>query len=337
MNQIRWGVLGSANIAVEQVLPAIRRSTNATIVAIATRSNMDQAKAIAKDFSMEKVYEGYETLLQDPEIDAVYIPLPNHAHKEWAMKAATYGKHVLCEKPAALTEADVRDIQATFAEHDVLFMEAFMYAFHPQHEHVKQIIANGKIGQVKYMNASFSFDLPEQSWASNIRMNRAAGGGSIYDIGCYAVHAMRHILAAEPEQIQVRGHVDPAYAVDTDAFGYLTFPGGVRATFDVSFNLPMRHEYQIFGTEGTIRVPRAFRPDLHDGEGIVLLERDGEVVEENPIGDQYCLQVEHFSDAILNGNDKLKNSLEKTMYNARVIDAAYRSLFSRKEESIVST
>lgn len=337
MKKIRWGVLGSANIAVEQVLPAMRRSSNAIIAAIATRNKMERANEIAEEFAIENVYQGYEALLEATDIDAIYIPLPNHVHKEWAIKAAEHGKHVLCEKPAALTEADVHEIKATCTQHDVLFMEAFMYAFHPQHERVKQLIRTEEIGQVKYITAGFSFDLPVEERTANIRMNEEAGGGSMYDIGCYAVHAMRNILGAEPESIQLKGKIDPDYTVDTDTVGYVSFPDGVQATFDVSFNLPMRHEYHVFGTEGTIRVPRAFRPDLHGGEGIVIVEKADNVVTETISGDQYCLQIEHFSDAILNKNTVLKNSMESTIHNARVIDAAYQSLASGEEVNIASS
>lgn len=248
--------------------------------------------------------------MQDRDIDAIYIPLPNHIHKEWALKAVEFGKHVLCEKPAALTEGDVLEIEAVFAKHNVLFMEAFMYAFHPQHDRVKQLLEAGEIGDVKYMSASFSFDMPEEERPVNIRMNQEAGGGSMYDLGCYAVHAMRNILAAEPTRIHLKGKLDIDYKVDTDVFGYLAFPNEVTATFDVSFQMPMRHGYHIFGTEGAIRVPRAFRPDLHGDEGIVIVEKEDSVLAETIGGDQYRLQVEYFSDAILHEKKQLKNSLK---------------------------
>src|SRR5699024_125214 len=145
MNQtIRWGVLSTAKIAQKELIPAIKRAVNAEVTGIASSSE-EKAKEVAQKFSIQKVYSSYEQLLDDPEIDAVYIPLPNHLHKEWVIKAANKGKHILCEKPAAVNAAEFEEMQAVCEEQDVIFMEAFMYHFHPQHERVKEIIASGEI------------------------------------------------------------------------------------------------------------------------------------------------------------------------------------------------
>ncbi|MUK87720.1 gfo/Idh/MocA family oxidoreductase [Ornithinibacillus sp. L9] len=332
MEKVRWGVLSTAGIAQKALLPAFDRAENAEVVGIATRSGMGKAEAVAKKFAIEKTYDRYEKLLDDPTIDAVYIPLPNHLHKKWVMEAARRGKHILCEKPAALTAEEVLEMKTVCEENNVIFMEGFMYHFHPQHERVKEIVDAGEIGEVKYMRAGFTFYLGQKD--GNIRMSDQKGGGSIYDIGCYAIHSIRNILRQEPTSVFVDAIKDAEYGVDTDAVGYLTFDGGVRATFDSSFGLYNRTEYEVFGTEGSIRVPRAYRPDKNGGEGMILVEKAGVTRTETVTGDQYREQVEHISNAILTGDHKLKHDLNNTIHNMRVIDACFKSIDSGKKVTI---
>lgn len=334
MRKVKWGVLSTAGIAQKQLLPAFSRANNAVVTAIATGSNVETAKQVADRFDIETVYDSYEKLLDDPSIDAVYIPLPNHLHKEWAIKAAQRGKHILCEKPAALTTEEVFEIKTVCEDNGVLFMEAFMYYFHPQHNRVKEIIDTGEIGEVTFMQAGFSFYLAEERRAHNIRMSGEKGGGSIYDIGCYAIHAIRNILGEEPESVHVHAVKDSDYGIDTDAVTYLTFPNGIRATFDSSFNLAMRNEYKVYGTKGSITVPRAFRPDNFGGEGIIQIEKDNVTKIESVTGDQYCLQVEHLSQAILDGEKTVRHTFDNTLNNMAVIDACYASIASNKNEKV---
>ncbi len=334
MKKVRWGILSTAGIAQKSLLPAFMRAENAVVKAIATGSDVQKANEIAEQFKIETVYDSYEKLLNDEAIDAVYIPLPNHLHKEWVIQAAKKGKHILCEKPAAITQEEAVEMIDVCEENEVLFMEAFMYAFHPQHARVKEIIKSGAIGEVSYMTASFSFYLGEEKRASSIKMNREKGGGSIYDVGCYGIHAIRHVLGMEPETVHVHGVVDAAHGIDTDAVGYLTFPNNVRATFDCSFNAAMRHEYRIHGTEGSVVVPRAFRPDNYGGEGIIHIEKGDVVTSEIVRGDQYCMQVEQLSQAILNGEKVVPHTPQNTRQNMAVIDACYRSMASGKTELV---
>lgn len=334
LKKVRWGILSTANIAQTQVIPAIIRANNAEVKAIATQSDVTKAHRIAKTFDIEKVYDNYEALLLDKDIDALYIPLPNHLHKEWVIKAAEHGKHILCEKPAALSVDDYKEMADVCKQHGVYFMEAFMYYFHPQHDRVRAMIQAGEIGDVHYMESGFSFFLDHADRGSNIRMNREKGGGSIYDIGCYAIHAIRNVLGSEPTTVQVFGEVDAVSGVDTDIVTYLTMENGVRATFDSSFNLPMRHEYRILGTEGTITVPRAFRPDLHGGEGKIVVDKPGSTYTEYVQGDQYCLEVEHVSSAILGETSLLKLDTTNTLDNLRVIEACYASLEGNQQIKI---
>lgn len=323
MSKVRWGILSTANIAQKALIPAFLRADNAEVVAIASGSDIKKADVIAERFDIPTTYDSYDKLLDDRNIDAVYIPLPNHLHKEWVIKAAKNGKHILCEKPAAIHANDVLEMKAVCEEQGVLFMEAFMYYFHPQHDRVKEIVDSGEIGDVTFMRASFSFCLTDKK---NIRMSKEKGGGSIYDIGCYGIHSIRNVLRAEPESVYVHGVMDSTYNVETDAVGYMTFPDGVRAVFDSSFNMTNRSEYEVIGTSGRITVPRAYRPDQKGGDGLVIIETAGVERTETVNGDQYRNQVEHISQTILEGNKKLLHDLENTIKNMRVIDACYESI-----------
>ncbi|RXJ02091.1 gfo/Idh/MocA family oxidoreductase [Anaerobacillus alkaliphilus] len=321
MRKIRWGVLSTANIAQKEVIPALQRATNAEVVAIASLSN--RAKEVASQYHIPKAYDTYEELLKDPTIDAVYIPLPNHLHKVWTIEAAKSGKHVLCEKPASLTAEETEEMISACQEHGVRFMEAFMYQFHPQHERVRELIKNGEIGSVKLMRASFSFYLAD--FKENIRMNPAMGGGSIYDVGCYGIHAIRYVLQEEPKELQIHANINSEHQVDTSAVGYMKMESGIVATFDASFEMTYRAEYEVIGTKGSIKVPRAFRPDIDDGIGLVIVQNEHGVKEEIISGDIYRLQVEHFSQTILENNEP-SYSPENTIQNMRVLDACYQSL-----------
>ena len=335
MKKVRWGVLSTAGIAQKEQIPAFLRSSNAVVTAIATGSGIEKAIEVAKRFSIEKTYDSYEKLLDDPDIDAVYIPLPNHLHKKWVIEAARKGKHILCEKPAAINAEEVREMENACKENDVLFMEAFMYYFHPQHERVKEIIDAGEIGEVSYMQAGFSFYLDEDRRANSIKMSDETGGGSIYDVGCYAIHSLRNILGAEPETVHVHAVTDPKFRIDTDAVGYLTFPNGVRATFDCSFNLAMRNEYKVFGTKGSITLPRAYRPDNNGGDGLIIIETNGMSRTETITSDQYRNQIEHLSQAILDGEDHVNHDFVNTYNNMRVIDACMESIKTGNQVKLV--
>ncbi|MRG87515.1 Gfo/Idh/MocA family protein [Salinibacillus xinjiangensis] len=318
MPKIRFGILSTAGIAQSALIPATERAENAETVAIASSSG--RAGEVAAKFDIPKVYESYEALLDDPEIDAVYIPLPNHLHMEWVKKAAEKGKHVLSEKPAALNVAETKELVNACKTNKVKYMEAFMYQFHSQHDRVKEIIASGEIGEVQLMRASFSFymDYPEE----NIRMNPLMGGGCLYDIGSYCIHSIRNILEDEPENIFVKSEIDPNFGVDTTTLGMLEMKKGVKAMFDCSFNMPFRPQYEVVGTKGVISVPRAYRPDKHDHEGLVIVDKEGDVREERIVKDQYKEEVEHFAYAILNDTEP-RYTGEDTIKNMQVIDWCY--------------
>lgn len=329
MKKVRWGIISTANIAQTQVIPAMFRAENAEVAAIASRS--EKVHAIAKSLGIPKAYESYEALLDDPEIDAVYIPLPNHLHREWTIGAARKGKHVLCEKPAALNAHEAAEMVRICEEQQVLFMEAFMYQLHPQHDRVKEIIASGEIGELKLMKSSHAFYLGDRS--TNIRATKDWGGGSLYDVGCYCIHAIRQITESEPVAVQASAQLDSVSGIDLTALVQLELKNGVRAVFDCSFDTVPRNEYEIVGTTGTIKVPYAFRPDLQGGTGSIIVSANGETREERVDGDLYRLEIEHFSAAILDGTP-ISVTGQSTIDNMRVIEACLRAVVSGKRESV---
>ncbi|MGP3608686.1 Gfo/Idh/MocA family protein [Anoxybacteroides rupiense] len=316
-SKVRWGILSTAAIARETLIPAIQRSQNAEVVAIASESG--KAHEVARPLRIAKAYDRYEALLHDPDIDAVYIPLPNSLHAEWTIQAAEHKKHVLCEKPAALCEKDVSNMVAACEKNQIILMEAFMYQFHPQHQRVKDILASDEIGEIKTIRVGFSFDLQDRK--NNIRMNAQLGGGSLFDIGCYCVHSIRYLLNAEPVELAVHSSYDNQYSVDVTTSGWMKMDNGVHALFDCSFEAVWRNEYEIIGTKGKLTVPRAYRPDLHDGKGLIVVQTaSGEMREEIVAGDQYVLEIEHISECILTGKQP-SYSHQAMLQQARVLEA----------------
>lgn len=315
MTNVRFGILSTAEIARNTLIPAMERAHNAEVVAIASESG--KAENFAVELGIPKHYESYKELLKDPEIDAVYIPLPNQLHKEWALEAAKYGKHVLCEKPAALTAKDVEEMAVIFKENSVIFMEAFMYQFHPQHNRVKEIITSGEIGDVKLIRSAFSFYLDLQS--DNIRLRKDLGGGALYDVGCYCIHASRLITGEEPVEVTATANIHPTLGVDTTSAGTLKFEKGVIANFDCSFEQPFKAQYEVVGTKGYILAKNAFRPDNEGGRGVIVVSAEAGQREEVVQGDQYKLQVEHFAECVLS-NQQPMYSVEETLKNLRVIE-----------------
>ncbi|HET7268125.1 MAG TPA: Gfo/Idh/MocA family oxidoreductase [Oleiagrimonas sp.] len=322
---VRWGVVGNARIARQALIPAIRKAKNAELTAVASRSAA-KAKEAADTYGFRKFHDSYEALLRDPDVDAVYIPLPNGLHAEWTVKAARAGKHVLCEKPAALTAVQAQQMVEACHANDVVFMEAFMYQFHPQHERVRAIVASGEIGEVRLMHSRFAFRLDDPG---NVRFDKKLGGGALYDVGCYCIHSSRHILGAEPSAVYARAHADPDSGVDLTTTGMLSFDHGLQASFDCSFETVPGEFFEVIGDKGRIHVQRPYRPDKNeDGQGrIVVTMADGESRVERIAGDSYVLQVEHFSQCVLDHSAPTYFG-QATVRNMKVIDACRQSIRS---------
>ncbi|MDL4839201.1 Gfo/Idh/MocA family protein [Aquibacillus rhizosphaerae] len=326
MSKVNWGVLSTAMIGQEQVIPAIQRSSNGEVVAIASRG--EKAISVAEKLDIPTAYTSYEELLADPNIDAVYIPLPNSLHKEWVLEAAKKGKHVLCEKTAGLDYDELKEMIDACVHHGVTFMEAFMYQFHPQHAKVKELITSGAIGDVSFMRASFSYLLTDES---NIRLDRSLGGGALYDIGCYTIHSICNILNDQPTDVYANARIPEKFNVDTTVAGVLSFENDIQASFDCSFDVTPRQTYQVVGSQGTIEVVGPYRPDANEsGEGFIrVVKSNGETEEYSVAGDQYKLQVEHFVDSVIEKKQPSYTN-EKMLNHMKVMDAAFHSIETGK-------
>ena len=236
---LRWGVLGTANIG-RAVNPAIHASHNGTLVSIASR-DAGKARTYAEKWSIPRYHASYMALLKDPEIDAVYIPLPNGLHKEWTIHAAEHGKHVLCEKPLALTAADCREMQRAADLHGVRLMEAFMYRFHPRTEQVIARAHSGALGAVRAIRSAFTFRLTNPT---NVRLDETLGGGALFDVGCYCVSISRTIAHAEPVDVQAWATWTDR-GVDEQLAGSMRFADGLVAHFDCALTQEQRQFYDI--------------------------------------------------------------------------------------------
>jgi predicted dehydrogenase len=316
--KLRWGVLSTSNIGRRAVLPAIQRSRNGELVAVASR-DADRAHAFAAELGIPRAYASYEHLLADPEIEAVYIPLPNSMHCEWTIKAAEAGKHILCEKPLALSAAECAEMAAAARANGVLLMEAFMYRFHPQTERVIELLRQGTIGTPHLLHAAFTFRLTNPA---NIRLQAALGGGSLMDVGCYCVNVSRTLFGAEPVEVQAFAQWS-AGGVDEQMVGSLRFADGSYAQFDSALTLARREAYQVVGADGVIDVPVAFLPG-HGDTTIRIHDASGERTETIPGIDEYQLMAEHFADCV-RGQATLRYPPSEAAANIRVIEALYRS------------
>ncbi len=328
---IRFGIMGTANIARKAVIPAIQNAQGAEVVSVASGSG--RAREFAAEMGIEHFHDSYEAMLDDESIDAVYIPLPNTLHKKWTIAAAQKGKHVLCEKPAAITARDAMEMVQVCEDNGVIFMEAFMYQFHPQHEIVREVIASGEIGDVKHIRTNFSFYMGDKR--NNIRLNSELGGGSIWDVGCYCIHSSRFIIGSEPLKVYAQASIPKEVGVDLSAAGIFTFANGVTASFDCSFERQMSNSYEILGTKGSIHVPFAYRPDAPEASGLIRIKNsEGNVREEMANGEQYTLMVEHFTRCVENKHTP-SYSGEATVNNLKAIEACFESIDKNQPVELV--
>jgi predicted dehydrogenase len=323
MEPVRWGVLGAAKIAVEKVIPAMQRGERCEIRALASR-DPKQAERVARDLSIPRWYGSYEELLADPEIEAVYNPLPNHLHVPYSVMALRAGKHVLCEKPLALSAVEAMELVQVRNETGFLVQEAFMVHSHPQWLRLRDLVRSGRIGELRAIQGAFSFFNID---AGNVRNVPEYGGGGLMDIGCYPITTSRFVLGTEPERVFGLIENDPRFGVDRLTSAILDF-GGVQSSFFCSTQLVPYQRMQFFGTTGRIEVEIPFnaptdRPcRLFVSEGD-LLGRDVEVVE-IPACDQYTIQGDLFSECVRAGEDP-PVTLKDSIRNMAVIDAVFRS------------
>ncbi len=322
MEKVTWGILSTAKIGIEKVIPAMQKGKFCDVTAIASR-NYDSAKKAASKLKISKAYGSYEALLEDNDIQAVYIPLPNHLHVEWAIKSLEAGKHVLCEKPIGMNAAESQELLNVSKKYPNLkIMEAFMYRMHPQWQKAKQLVTEGKIGQLKTIQSFFSFYNVDPD---NIRNIQEFGGGALMDIGCYCISLSRFIFDTEPERVLGIVEYDSRFKVDTLASGILDFGKGTRTSaFTCSTQLNPYQRVHIHGTNGRIEIEIPFNaPTDRPCRMCVQTGNDTkEIVFETC--DQYQIQCDLFSQAILE-NKEVPTPLDDAVGNMKVIDAIIQS------------
>jgi len=318
--KIRWGIISTAWIATEFVIPAMLKSKYCEITGISSRT-AKKAKDAAKRYHISNHYSSYQDLLDDPAIDAVYIPLPNHLHVEWAIKALRSGKHVLVEKPIAMSSIEAQKLLDEAKKYPKLkVMEAFMYKNHPQWFKAKKMIKNGEIGKLKAIQSSFSFfdDDP-----NSIVNKKELGGGSLMDIGCYPISISRYLFDSEPKSVVATIEYDSKSKVDILSSGILEFEEGY-CTFFSAIQLMENQYVKVFGTEGYIEFDIPFNPPSDKPAKIWLVKDDVKKEIEFEICDQYTLQADVFSLAILE-NRKVRTGLDDAVNNMIIIEKLMES------------
>ena len=328
-NKLRWGVLSTANIGLKKVIPAMQQGEHTTVAAIASR-DLAKARQAAAELDIPKAYGSYEELLADPDIDAVYNPLPNQFHVPWTIKAAEAGKHVLCEKPVALTVAEAKTLLEVRARTGVKICEAFMIRSYPQWLRLRQLLDEGRIGNLRSVTGFFSYFNADPA---NIRNQLECGGGGIYDIGCYLIHASRYAFRQEPMRVVACLDRDPKMKIDRLASAILEFPGG-HSIFTCSTQLIPYQRIHFLGTRGRIEIEIPFNAPP-DRPTRLFIDSSGDLTgagiasEIFPVCDQYTLQGEAFAKAVLEGAEA-PVPLEDSIANMAVIEAIFASARSRQ-------
>ncbi|HJS27433.1 MAG TPA: Gfo/Idh/MocA family oxidoreductase [Actinomycetota bacterium] len=320
---VRWGVLSTANIN-RKVVPATQAAERCEVVAIGSRAR-GRAEAAASEFGIARAYGSYDEVLADPEVDAVYIPLPNHLHAQWTIAAARARKHVLCEKPLAMTASDAERMISVCEAEGVLLMEAFMYRLHPTWEAVREITASGRIGELRSVQSWFSYFNDDPT---DIRNIVEAGGGALFDVGCYSVNLSRMLFAAEPTGTQARVVRDPEMGIDVLTSAILDFPDGV-ATFTCSTRAEPDQRVHIYGTRGRISVEIPFNVPTDRPTRVFVaaggdppVSPDVETLTFEP-ADEYALQAARFASAVLDGTPVPVHPAD-AVANLRVIEEIFR-------------
>ena len=333
-NPVRWGVLGTARIARREIIPALLEADGADLVAIASRDPENAARC-AQEYAIAKAYGSYQALLDDPDIEAVYIPLPNHLHAQSTIAAAEAGKHVLCEKPVAGSLADGQRMFDACEQHGVLLMEAFMYRFHPQTQRVLELVRSGAIGQPQLVQSSHSFPLHLKNREDDCRWNREMAGGCLNDVGIYCLDVAQLLFEDEPMAALARAEYRAPYSAEVALQGIVEFSPSRALIFDCSFVAARQSEYTVLGHQGRISASRTFHP----GRGCnveILVETDGTSrVEHIAATNEYRLEVEHFSSCIRSGA-RPAISRSASLQNLQIVEALQQSARAGKRIQIVS-
>jgi predicted dehydrogenase len=332
MSKLAWGILGTANIGIKRVIPAIIAGQRGTVAAIASR-DAGRAAKVAADFGIGRSYGSYQALLDDPAIEAIYNPLPNHLHVEWTVKALEAGKHVLCEKPIALCAQDAHAIVAARDRSGKRVVEAFMVRCHPQWHRARALVRSGRIGTVRSIQSAFVFSVLDPN---NVRNRADIGGGALYDVGCYPIVTARYLFESEPERAIALVDRDPRSGVDSLTSGMLAFPNGRQLTFVSSLQVAPYQRVVVLGSEGRIELAVPFTPQKDHGCRIIIdsgksLDGSSAAVEEIAPLDQFAVQCD-LAVAVFRHEADQEFPIEDAIANMRVIDALYRSAASQRWE-----
>jgi len=323
MKKVRWGILSTANIGMEKVIPAIQQSAHSEVVAIASR-DLSKAQAAADKLGIPRAYGSYEDLLADPDIDAIYNPLPNHLHVPMTVAATKAGKHVLCEKPIARTAAEAEGLRDCAPGRIVV--EAFMIRFHPQWLRAREIVRSGELGEVRIINALFTYFNDD---AGNVRNQADIGGGGILDIGCYPVTAGRFLFESEPKRVLALVDRDPKFGTDRLATVVADFGNGRQLSFVCSTQTVGEQSVTVLGTSAKLAIAIPFNAPANERTAITIdtgAPFDGSLARREilPSCDQYTEQAEAFALAVL-GESPLPWSIEDAIASMKVLDAIFAS------------
>ncbi|GAA1869056.1 Gfo/Idh/MocA family protein [Asanoa iriomotensis] len=328
---VRWGILGAAKIVEAEMGPAMLRSRRNTVRAVASR-RLPAAEKLAADLDAPAAYDSYDRLLADPEVDAVYVATPNALHADWAVAALDAGKHVLCEKPMAMSADEVRRMNAAAQRNGRVLMEAFMWRFHPRVERVLDLLAAGAVGDVRLVRSTYTFDLAAAgdvrsgSVDDDLRLNADLGGGVVSDLGAYCVSGLRTYAGGRPVSVHSWKHSAPGRAVETTASGQIAFDNGVTGQFFAALDVPGGGLVEILGTRGRIRMTNAFR--IRAAQAPFDIERqhaDGSwTTESTPFHDQYEAEIDHFAAVVRDGIPP-RITPQDALANALTLDAVRRS------------
>ena len=311
-----WGILGAGFVATRAVIPALQRSRNGYVYALASRE-LVRAQKLAAQYDIERAYGDYQALLDDPEIDAVYVALPNHLHCAWSVRAALAGKHVLCEKPLACSADEGREMLAASQKAQVRLMEAAMYRFHPRMLRLKEIVDAGALGRPRFLHSAFSFPLRD---SQNYRNVPEFGGGALLDVGCYCINALCWLSGASPVALQAFTVYREQQGIDLDTSALLHFAEGALGHMQCSFAAAEHQSIELIGSEGTLTAPLAFTA-WRDDTTLLRFQQDGRTSEEHfAPADPYQLMVEHFAD-MLHDEAAPRYSPEEAIQTLEILDA----------------
>ena len=330
MKKINWGILGAARVN-ERLIPAIIKSKQGKLVAIASR-RQNAAEECIKKYAPEytqdiESHTGFDSILSNKEIDAIYIPLSNEEHTETALKAIRNKKHVLVEKPMAIKSKEVQHLIDEAKENNVKIMEGFMYAFHPQFDRIQNIIKSNSLGELSYAHSMFSFPIqPARHYRINRRIEN--GGGALWDIGPYAIHTIRSCFKENPIRVYGQSKLNE-HGADISTTGMIDFGLNKKATFDISFECIRRSEFEVFGLNGRLKCPLVWQPDNLPAKIIYSTEKSGLKEEVVPTANHFDLEIDHFNSAIIQ-DKKLKLSGTDALWNSKTLEAIQKSILTNE-------